>query len=454
MPLELYPYQQEAVEFALRRKRVIIGHEMGLGKTAIALKTLTADEHGSWPSFGKVLIVCPKSALYVWQTECEKWIHLNPTTIVGKPAERKKLWKHANFALCTLDILKRDVKPPNNHVPLNWDIVIVDEAHRIRNRKTQNFKAVKKLKSKYLFFLTGVPVSRGPHDLWTMLNLIKPHVFSSYWRFVNTFCIVDETPFGREIIGAKNTAPLREILSDYAIRKTKKQVLPELPEKTRQAIIIEPTPLQRRLHDNLTDEMLAELNSTLIASSTILANIMKLRQILVTPQILDPQAELGAGIDLIIEHLNDRDFDDRHIVIFTPFARALPHIIKALNEAGFDNVVTLRGGMDPKQVGSAIEVFKNFKTIAICTIKFAQSFSLESSSAGYFLGCEWDRSENIQAEDRLHRMTSKNPVNIYYIRHRHTIEDRVFEILDTRNRTVNAVLNSPKDLIKLLSRQG
>ncbi len=451
---KLYPYQLEAIQFAVKRKRVIIGHEMGLGKTAIALKVITADEHGSWPGFGKILILCPKSAVYVWQTECEKWLDVQPTLIVGKPEERKKLWESTDFVLCTFDILKRDIKPANMHVPLRWDIIEVDEAHRIRNRKTQIFKALKKLKSAYLIFLTGTPVSKGPQDLWTMLYLIKPHIFSSYWKFVSTFCVIDETPWGQEIIGAKNTDNLREILRDYAIRKTKRQVLPELPEKTRQTIIIDPSPLQRKLHDTLIEDMLVELNDTLLTSSTILTNIIKLRQILVTPQILDPGVEKGAGLDLILEHLADRDVNDRHMVIFTPFVRALPHIVKALNAEGHHLVGTLKGGVNPEKVKDTIEQFKNLRGIIVCTIKFAQSFSLESCSTGYFLGCEWDRSGNIQAEDRLHRMTTKNPVNIYYIRHKNTIEDRVFEILNMRNRTVNAVLKDPKELIKLLSNKA
>ena len=461
--LTLRPYQVKTSKFLVSAKRAICAHEMGLGKTACALDALGTLTFNGDPYFPTtVLILCPKVALYVWQTECIKWGSICPTIIRGKPEERRELWKNSSFVLVTYDILKRDIALQNNFVSLYWDVIICDEAHKFRNRKTLTYKAVKKLHSPYMWLLTGTPASRGAQDLWSLLNILKPKLFSSYWKFVNTFCYVERTQFGTEVTGTRNAEALRVVLASRMIRRTKKSE--GVVGKVRQFLPIDMTPTQKRIYNELSNDLMAELNVSTgrkILIPSPLTQLIRHRQLLVTPKLLDPGLEYGAGLEAIGEYLEGSN--SKHVVIFTPFAKAIPFIEYYLMDLdrGY-KFIRLQGGMDPEEVGEAIETFKRPNPdsdnkrdcIAICTIKFAQSFSLETCSTAFFLGYEWDPAENQQAEDRIHRMTSLDLVNIYYVKHQNTIDGFIMGTLGEKQHNVNRIFVKPINFNDFMHGEG
>ncbi len=429
-------YQRTGTIFMVDRKRAILGDEMGLGKT---LQALGALETGG--AVKSILILCPKVAVYVWQSEIIKWlpylesfvhIHLGPTR--HKEIETLTL---PHVLITTYDLIRRD-----EYLPLNYDLIITDEAHRYRNYKTKTFKAIKKLRSPRLYQLTGTPAARGPENLWTMLHLINPKLFSSYWKFVNTWCETEMTEWGKVIVGPRNVEQLKVLLRKYLIRRLKSEVLEELPEKTRQYLHVEMTASQNKWYAQLAEEMIAEIGEDLVISPTSLTTLLRLRQMLIHPQLIAPSASTNssAAITAVLEHA--ADLPEQHFAIFCPFAKALPLIREALIAEGYydGSIIDLKGGMNPEEVGEAISIFEATRGIALCTIKFAQSFSLSTASYGYFMGYEFNPDENYQAEDRLHRMTSKNAVTIYYVLHKDTVEEHIMEILHGKASSVKAIL--------------
>lgn len=437
---KLWPHQVVGIKFLCFHKRVILADEMGVAKTRQVIETLQAE-----PDLDSVLVLCGKNAMYVWLMELEKWapdLAEKFVTTEGKTSwGRQVVWKNEKFILCTPQAFIRDVK----YIPRVWSAVICDEYHKfLRNRKTKTFKALKKLRSILLILMSGTPSSRGAQDLWPALHLINPKVFPSYWRFVGAFCYVDQSPFGQQVYGTRNGPALKDVLKNYLIRRLKRDVFKGMPPLLPQSIPLEMTPTQARLHKGLKENLMAGLAGGFIMAQNTLVAGVRLRQLLVSPRLLDEGAELGAGISYLEEVAEDL----KHFVVFTPFRSALPIIGEALERKGL-KVNYIQGGMSTSEIAEEIDQFNEFKSAIVCVIKCAESFSFSSASSAYFLGSEWDPKENEQAEHRLHRPDQKETVNIYYLQHMDSIEQDVAETLDDKNRNISKVLRNPYTILEM-----
>jgi SNF2 family DNA or RNA helicase len=181
---------------------------------------------------------------------------------------------------------------------------------------------------------------------------------------------------------------------------------------------------QRRLYNSLVEESMAELPTEgLIATPSILAKLQRLRQVLATPKLLDSALEDGAGIDRIVEMLDEAS--DQHMVIFCPFVRAQEFIRARLENEGYKDIITLHGGLSAEELGAKINYFRLRRGICICSTKYAESFDLIPATWAVCLGFEWDCYDNIQAEDRLHRGDISESVSIYYLRHEGAIDSEL-----------------------------
>lgn len=486
-------YQTEGIEFLVQKKRAILGDEMGMGKSMQAIKAMARF------NFSSALIVCPNSALWVWAKELEKWLpeghrYRKFTVVKGDRFTRSMQWKEGlkdpqnRFILTTYDVLKRDLYDDDYPVPHDWDLIICDEAHKMRNRKTKAFRAVADLESKGMFLISGTPASRGPQDVWTLLHLLHPRMFRSYWRFVYAHCHVIQNDFGKEIGGVKSPATTKALMDKFMIRRFKEgRMLP----KQRNLVPVEMSANQAKLYSELTEEMVTRLEEvpdedlnleeglkywgwdddeeegievrddgeihqhpSVIVANNPLALFIRLRQLLICPMILDPASrDYGGGLEYIVETLRDYPREDQHSVIFTPFAKALPFIKERLESEGFGPIIELRGGQqkrDPLWLKESLSTFEQYKGIALCTIKFAQSFDLDTASTGFFLGYEWDPTENYQAEDRLHRMRSPKIVQLNYLNYKGTVDDRILQVLDIKQTNVSKFIRTKQDAIALL----
>lgn len=465
---KLRPFQEEAVQEALRQKgRIILGDEMGLGKTGEAFEAWRAL---SWEQLrrdslsGPALLVAGNNAMYTWIRLAKHWGIPTPVRIEGSPAERAVQWLsvktgHLPFVCCTREVLIRDVD--SGKAPLNWQIIFTDEAHKHNNRKTRIFKALKKLQSPWFIECTGSPMRRGPQSLWALLNLINPKKWSSYWAFVGRYCVVVKTPFGMDIVGAKNKDMLARELGGVLVARKKTEVYADMPPKNRELIEAALTEGQMKMYRKVAEEGLLELKSIEGASSILLAptgliKMMRLRQLLMTPKLLDPNAEWGGGFEQLKEMLDESE--DRHMCIYTAFAAALPILRDFLMlECGVEegSIVQLRGGLKPEHLGPELERFRQTRGIALVSIQFAESFDLLPASWGVFIGPEWDPEANRQAEDRQHRgVDLQYPVNFYYLRMPETVDDVLWSALDVKTNTVNTAMMSVEKVRQSLAKSA
>lgn len=444
--MELRDYQKVGAAFLVKQKRAILADYMGLGKTvqgAAALRQLY--DAGLLPN-ERVLICGSRLAIIAWRREIKRWLppEFQPTVIHGTPYGRKQLWENHGFVITTFDTFRIDhvkFKPRMLH----WDLIIADEPHkRLRSRKTKNFAAFRTLRSVYLWFITGTPAGRKApaRDLWTMLYLINRKLFSSYWRWVATFCHRIEGFWGVDYEGIRNKEQLKVVLEPILLRRTKKDIGWREPQ--RDMIPVEMSPKVAKIYKQLTTELMATVivpgeEDRHIIASTVMGKLMKLRQLLLAPKMFGID-EPSAGMVMIAEKLDEMEVP--HAAIFTPFKIIFPYLEEYLRQQGHENIVFLKGGMSLKQIQEQIAIYEETKGLCICTTQFAESFDLDSSPEGFFHGFTYDFQEHEQAEARLDRGRNQDVmVNLYYPVHQNTLEEGdMLSLLNQKSRDVHELL--------------
>lgn len=473
-------FQDEGSTFAATKKRAMLLVDMGLGKTPMASKAVAMNNSR------RILIVCPENALEVWAGngkdiygDGRAWIEqftgvqAHVHVLDDEPWNRELEWNkdtlkgELHIYVVVFNTFARDMgmrpKPKVSQKtkiqkPLprlirtkqGFDAVIVDEAKRIRSRTSAAFRALQQLFLVYnipVFIpMTGTP-GIGPENFWTMFNLIDHKKFSSYWAFVDAFCETDVNAYGKkEIIGLKpSSAPTwYKLLGEYAfvVKEDDPGIADQRPPITRQPLYIDMDPEQQKLYQALKNDMIAlcEKSDDLIVAENSFTMALRLRQLLICPQIILPNSTPGAAIVDLRERILNQDFK-LPTVIFCPFTKAFEPFKRYLNEKITSNMIhTLQSG---DSIGDTIGRWRRSQGVILVSILYAQAFSLEPAQKGFFIGQDWDPDNNRQAEKRLHRLTTINPINIYYYVHKKTIEHGIVNTLNIKQDKIN--ITTPKN---------
>lgn len=445
--------------------------DMGLGKSLTTAFAIVYQE--AFPC----IIVCTKSAMYVWEEELRKWFNEESIVYAGKPKERDAAWKKfvdtgAHFIITNFKLLgelvtkkagiikapkekgvsKSGTTPSRQPTPGTWKFggLIADEIHRagLLNYKTETYKLFHKLVPHIpvRYLLTGTPERKGVVDFFGPLSIVAPDKFPNYWSFVGRHCVKINTGFGVSIERMpKDLVGFRALLREHAVIMHKEDHLTELPAKQRQVIPIELDEEQARVYNELLDQMYSITDTgELVLVPGILALSVRLRQLLVCPQLLGLETR-GAGIDTLLEWAEPLVAEAKPFVIFTPFKAALPYITQALKDT-FDeiDVYSISGDLSATQFRDTWQTFQNTKSkrprVQLCVILSGASFHATVADKAFFLGSEWDFNANAQAEDRLNRMGQKNAVTCYYLMYRKTIDDAIARRLNDKHHASNLVL--------------
>jgi len=263
----LFPYQNNGVGFLTSRDG-ILSFAPGLGKTATSIVAADAIKAE------KILVVTILTLLPTWRHEIKKWTRGNDSTqeVRGRQGKFDSRWFVTNYDFFTrnVDLFER-----------KWDLIIVDESIMIKNRDTKRFKALKKIRSKTkrLWLLSGAPITRDISDLWSQLNLINPSGFSSYWRFVNEYCIVQETNFGTVVVGSNPAIEPREDFSDILLSVSKEEAGLNIPDLAYETVWVEMTKRQRQVYDKVLDEFILDLGSRQVPVASKIAQLVRLCQV-------------------------------------------------------------------------------------------------------------------------------------------------------------------------------
>ena len=415
-----------------------------------------------------VLIICSGSAIPTWRRQIPLWTrtpeYANFIQVVQDSAtKRARIWKTARDSgygtyICNASIFYRDYETIRQ---IPWMAVIADEYHKyMRNHKTSvklkdgrtRLKTYGKFKSMTLHTeivipLTGSIVRRNASSMFTAFQICQPQIFRSYWKFVNTYCHIDDEGFGQRVYGVKNVAALKELMNRYFAYVPPEVTADELPDGRRFPIPVDLNKEQQRIYDELDKDMISMVGETLLLTPTILGKLTKQRQLICCPKILDQSLGMGAGFEAIVDRL---DVDD-HVVIFVPFRPACDFIEAELQRLKYPHVFIMRGGVGPDEQARITEQFRQTKGIMVCTIQYAESFDLETCKTSYFLGYDLTVDQNEQAEGRTRRAISEHEfVTWGYIKTNTSVDTHFLAKLGEDSRNAELILARPESYIAML----
>ena len=431
------PFQRAAIAFGLMRSSVLFADEMGLGKTIEALGVINAD-----PQAQRVLIVCPASLKLNWARECERWlVERGPIGIAGKTFPDE-----AAVVIINYDILgkwKKELRRP-------WDVLVADECHYVKNKSAKRSKNLYAVQARRRLFLTGTPILNRPVELWPIVSALDPEEFSDFWAFAKLYCKPTKNRFGWEFKGATNLDELHDRLrGTIMVRRTKAQVLPDLPPKVRQVIELASDHVaslvaveagaweehRRRLNelrsmsrreDEPDDSELEALRASVNASFGELA---KLRQ-----------ATALAKVPLVVEHLKSVLEETAKVVVFAHHRS----VISELAEHFGDVAVTLTGGDAVESRQAAVDRFQEDPE---CRLFFGSitaagfGLTLTASSHVVFAELDWVPAHLTQAEDRTHRLGQKDSVLVQHLVLQDSLDARMVGTLLKKQRVIDQVVD-------------
>lgn len=433
---QLRNYQRVGANFLIKTKKSILADDMGTGKT---LQTITAcEELGA----ERVIVVCPNSLKWNWVDEIKKWTDSAVTYVGGKKEDRVEAIE--NFEGKYLVINYEAIRLHPELAKMKWDVAVYDEAHKLKNRNTKQTKSAKKIKADNTFLLTGTPMLNRADELWSLLNMLNPKKYSSYWRFVECYCQTYHNGFGKEILSGNPTQQkeLRRELSPIMIRRTKDEVLPELPEKIRTRKLVELGDEQKRVYETMEKEAIVEFSGgNIVVAPVVIAQITRLRQIAVSPQLLDHGTQKSAKFDTLMDIIEELK-DEHKVVVFSQFRQAIEKFSERLDDAGIGWVsVTGTVSQDDRREATRKIQEDDETRVMLATIEAsAHGFTWTSADTAVFLDRHWTPAINKQAEDRIHRIGQNNSVNIINLVAKDTVEERMEKLLERKETDVNNII--------------
>ena len=427
----LRPYQKKGVmQIETFSGRTLLADEMGLGKTIQALTWLAMRK-----DLRPAVIVCPSSLKWNWKREAGIWLLGERCAVLSGEKPRPPRQPPPSLVVINYDVLS---KWKDTLREINPRVVVLDESHCIKNRDAKRTKATLQLCDgvPHVLCLTGTPILQRPEELWTTLRLLRPDVFSSWWDFAVRFCDPQENRFsgGLEFKGSTNADELNRLLdATCMIRRLKRDVLPELPPKTRSVVSIEMSDSSRRLYRETIKKWNEEYAIAVEDGDKKRAGAAALRKFTELFGII-AEHSLPAKAEWINDWLDGCDgklivFGHRHVML-----QGLRNAI------GPKRCVLVDGACKDRQ--AACERFERDPSCRVLLGEFtAAGFGLNLTVASdvAFAELPWTPAVLSQAEDRAHRIGQKRAVNVWLLITRDTREEDVLGVLQDKTGVVGAV---------------
>lgn len=441
----LWDFQKSDLEFMKFAKSTINANPMGSGKTVegIALIEDCFKANLAFPERNtNILVIVPNSLKLYWKNEIKRFINKN--AIIGKSSTFNKInpikIDDDNILIINYEMLRNDKFALIFEIV--WNLIILDEAHKIKNRRAQQSKGAKKLKSYSKALLTGSPIPNHPSELWSLLNFLYPKRFSSYWQFIERFCVQENVPYSPVpiIVDVKNMPSLKYILDSIMIRRNKDEVLGDLPEKRSKIIELEMEKEQKKLYDEMEKDMVFKLeNGESIEAAIPLTKLIRLRQLTLSPAIFGVNC-IGVKTQAILDILED---SDEKIVVFSMSKLYIEFLSKLLNERGYQKFVKVTGDLALEERQQAIDNFTNNPDIKLflATIQtMGEGTNLQIASTLIFADKSWVPTINEQAENRIYRIGQKNKTLIISLICKNTIDKSVEKVLKNKSKVINRIM--------------
>lgn len=455
---ELRSYQIEGYEWMSRLAYwgagACLADDMGLGKTLQAI-TLMQSRASQGPS----LVLMPTSLLHNWQAELSRFAPALTVKILNQQGtDRGQLINDADAGDVVLSTYGLLVTEGEQLCQRTWSTIVLDEAHTIKNRDTQTSKAAMQLQADFRLMLTGTPLQNHLSEIWNLFQFANPGLLGSFQQFSDRFILPIEREHDQE-----RQWLLRRLISPFLLRRTKDDVLNELPEKTEITLRVELSNEEQALYDNLRQQAIANLEEGSKSALQTLAEITRLRQAACHPRLINEKLQIASSKTAAFLHLVEELRQSGHrALVFSQFTSHLALIREALEKQDTPYLY-LDGSTTPSERNRLVRQFQTGdEPLFLISLK-AGGLGLNLTAADYVVHLDpwWNPAIEDQASDRAHRIGQERPVTVYRLIAAGTIEEKIIRLHQNKRSMADALLQdadmfaqiSADDVIRLL-REG
>ena len=429
----------------------ILADEMGLGKTLQTLSVLNMNN--TKPH----IVVCPKSLIFNWENEVKKYFPKMKTLVISQTSKkREELIKNSkgyNILITSYSMLQKDYKV-YDECNIEFDYMVLDEAHYIKNMKTLSSKAVKTLNTNRKIILTGTPLENKLEELYGLFDIIMPNYLGKYNEFRRDFSskIERNDKVSLEILRSK--------IRPFILRRTKEEVLKELPKKQEQIVFNEMTNKQKVVYNEILNRVKEETDRIIESDGRsgksriqILSALLRLRQACNHPRLIDSSFEdddMSAKVEQFEELLLETIESDEKVLVFSQFTKMLDILEKKLIN---NNILYERLDGTTKDREKVVNNFNENKKIRVFLISLKAGgvgLNLTSASNVFIYDPWWNPQVENQAIDRAHRIGQKKTVNVYKFITKNSIEEKILKLQERKADLFENIVKDDSSFIKNL----
>ena len=434
----------------------ILADDMGLGKTlqvlAIILAYVKEDNRKT------SIVISPSSLALNWLQEASKFApSLKVKVVSGTANERRKILSEIDkydLIITSYDLLKRD-REKYEEIDYTFKYIIADEAQYLKNSNTQNAKAIKELKGETRFALTGTPIENSLAELWSIFDFVMPGYLFQYKKFKNLY----ETPIVKND-DKDAMSKLKMLIEPFVLRRTKKEVLTELPEKTITVLNNTMEQEQEKIYmsylvkakQEVADQI--KINGFEKSQIMILAALTRLRQICCHPSLFieDYKGE-SSKLNQCMEIIEDAISAGHKILLFSGYTSMFEIIQKELSDRNI-KYFKLTGATKVSERIELVDEFNKNDEIKVFLISLkAGGTGLNLTGADMVIHYDpwWNQSAENQATDRAYRIGQKNNVQVYKLITSNSIEEKIYELQQKKSALIDNMLSTKTSFISKFS---
>jgi len=453
LKVPLFPYQREGSLFAAKAGRAIIADDMGLGKTiqAIAAAEILARHCGA----EKALIICPASLKYQWKSEIEQFSGRPALVIEGQTHQRRDLYQKPGgfFKIVNYDVIHRDLPALAEWRP---DLVILDEAQRIKNWQTRAARCVKQIESPFAIVLTGTPLENRLEELHSIVEFVDRNRLGPLFAFKAEHEERDADDM--KVIGYRNLGRITQTLAPILLRRTKGEVLKQLPPRMDKNFFVEMTGPQWVPHDEnreIVARLVAKWRRFKFLSEAdqlrLRIALQYMRMSCDSTYLVDHETRHGRKVDELCKLLGEIfEMRGSKVVIFSQWLRMNELVAEMLEDRKWGHVV-LHGGVASKERKDLVAAFRNEPDCRVFLSTDAGGVGLNLQHAANVINMDlpWNPAVLEQRIGRVHRLGQRDPVRVVNFISQHTIEHGMLSLLSFKRSVFAGVLDGAADKVMM-----
>ncbi|WP_454879407.1 DEAD/DEAH box helicase [Sphingobacterium detergens] len=431
----------------------ILADDMGLGKT-LQVITLLEYYYQNNPEAAPSLIIVPNSLLFNWQNEIVKFVPERSYYVYhGMKRKGQETFAEASFVLTTYGTAMADLFFLQSQ---SFSYMILDESQMIKNRNSKRFESLFSIMASFRIAMTGTPIENGIQDIYAQMTMVNPGFFGNYRNFNKMFKSlgdVEETDMP--------LMNLQKMIAPFILRRTKKQVALELPDKTETILYLDMQDEQRKLYDNYRRKYRLEIEENLNAEDSskskflAIEALQKLRQLCNSPILMKDGGSSNESVKLdFIDEIMEEVAPNHKILLFSSYTSMLKLVAQQIEKHSIAYTY-LDGKMNQKQRQLAVETFQNDDTCRVFLISLkagGTGLNLTAADYVYILDPWWNPAAEAQAIDRCYRIGQDKHVMAYKIVCRDSVEERILELQASKKRMAEGIILDEANLMKSISK--